>query len=149
MNARVSMVRRILLWEMPDAAMLIIEHASGVVYQNQVGGTACWQAEQEGILAPLELTPEMKTRIVGLAFVPGGQGLTEELADALDALLAGELTSRAVKVDRTRLGECWEAWIYVTVDSPESAEPSASGGHFGSLLGFGQVRGVLTWPNSD
>ncbi len=140
-------MKRILLWEMPDAAMLIIEHASGVVYQNQVGGTACWQAEQEGILAPLELTPE--TKLAELPFVPGGEGITQELADAMDALLAGEPTSRAVKVDRARVGECWEAWIYVTVDSPESAEPSVSGDHFGYMLGFGRVRGVLTWPNSD
>jgi hypothetical protein len=144
------MTKRILLWGMPDEAMLIIEHASGVVYQNQVGGTACWQAEQEGILAPLELWPETKKRIFELQFIPGAQGITLDFADALDALLAGEPTSAAVRVDRARLGECWEAWIYVTVDSPVSAEPLVVWRDYpGSVLGFGRVRGVLTWPNSD
>ena len=65
-----------------------------------------------------------------------------------------------VKVDRTRLDDSWEAWVYVLIESPdeadlvvggqvEAAAEASAGTYVGPLLGFGRARGVLTWENSD
>ena len=57
------MRRTIDLAAMPDEVMLLVEHASGVVYRNQVGGVTCWQAEIEGVLAPIDVGREIVERI--------------------------------------------------------------------------------------
>jgi hypothetical protein len=56
-------LRKVFLMELPDAIMLIVEHPSGVVYQNQVGGVGCWQAELEGVLTPVGLDPDSPRRL--------------------------------------------------------------------------------------
>jgi hypothetical protein len=147
----------ILLNDLPDEIMLVVEHSSGVVYRNQVGGNVCWQAEVEGVLAPLDVAPAIKERIAVLRYPNGRQGITTEIADAIDAALASERATMFLKVDRSRLDESWEAWIYVMIDSPVSnvVDPYYPPGqapprtYFGPLFGFGQAKGVLTWISSD
>ncbi|WP_437951053.1 DUF6210 family protein [Sorangium sp. So ce296] len=134
---------------MPDEIMLVVEHPSGVVYQNQVGGVVCWQAELEGVLSPLDLSDETAQRIQNCPYPSGREGITDEVADTIDALLASEPGARFLKVDRARLGHSWEAWVYVLVDSPDSSASDVAGTYFGPIRGFGSARGVLTWPNSD
>src|SRR5689334_5814997 len=108
------------LFGMPDEVMLIVEHSSGVRYLNQVGGVLCWQAEVEGVLAPLDATPEVNERIQNCPYPSGRKGITKEIADTIDALLASHRGTTFLKVDRARLDESWEAWVYVLIDSPES-----------------------------
>ena len=142
----------ILLWGMPDELMLVVEHPSGVRYQNQVGGNACAQPELEGVLAPIEVSAATRDRIQRLNY-PNRPGIPEETADAIDALLATEPTARFLKVDRSRRLESYEAWVFVLIDaSPQPTydmPPKAGDTYFGSLFGFGPCRGVLTWINSD
>jgi hypothetical protein len=117
-----------------------------VQYRNQVGGVVCWQAEQEGIIAPLDFGDDVAAQIEGCPFPNGRQGITEEIADVLDAIFASRPSTSIFKVDRTRLDESWEAWVYVTISrSPEFKTPGVPG----LIYGFGATRGVLTWPNSD
>ena len=141
----------ILLWGMPDEMMLVIEHPSGVRYQNQAGGYACMQPELEGVLSPLEVDAAVKERIRRLDYPPRGVSL--ETADEIDALLAMERTSRFLKVDRSPLLESREAWVFVLIDATENLTydlpPKENETYFGPVYGFGPCRGVLTWINSD
>ena len=140
---------------------LIIEYPSGVVYSNQTGGTACLHPEQEGVYVPLRndasyaerklLSPEMKL----LEYFEGskhkGSGATEGLdaedADFIDGVLRSWRLGEFLEVDRDRLRECHEAWVYVRIKRDETVDDE-----FLSLAsGFGPYpkRGVLTWTNSD
>lgn len=129
--------------------MLLVEHASGVVYCNQVGGVTCWQAELEGVIAPIDISQASAERIMRLAYPPR-RGITAEIADAIDAALARELGARYLKVDRARLGESLEAWVFVVAETQDDTADRLRGpDYFGAVFGFGRVSGVLTWPNSD
>jgi hypothetical protein len=139
----------IVLWNMPDELMLIIECSSGVLYENQVGGVVCFPGEQEGVLAPVDVGRAALEAIQNLPYPQGKEGIGAEIADAIDTLLAAEPGARMMKVDRQRLHESWEAWIYVLLDTPRTTLRSIGSGYHGSAHGFGSVRGVLTWPNSD
>jgi len=61
-------------------------------------------------------------------------------------VLAEKPSTAFVTVDRARLSESQEAWVFVLVDSPAEGEPESSDI---PLYGFGRTRGVLTWVNSD
>lgn len=65
--------------------------------------------------------------------------LTPDLADGVDAALAAEPDTRCARVDRSRLNDSHEAWVYVDLD----------GAATDLLRGFGRSKAVLTWPNSD
>ena len=145
------------LIDIPDEVMLVLEYPSGVVYRAQVGGVVCWKAEMEGVLVPIDLSDDSNEQIMNCAYPQGREGVTAEIADMIDARLASEAGARFLRVDRARLDESWEAWVYVIVDSPPTPPPDMSGeisadtfgGYFGPVYGFGLARGVLTWPNSD
>jgi hypothetical protein len=139
----------VLLWEMPDELMLIVAHPSGVAYQNQVGGVTCDQPRLEGILAPLAVSRRAKERIEGLDYSNGALGISSGLADSIDAQLAAEPVARFVSVDRSRLDDCQEAWIYVLIASPQDIDYQREPRFLGSVFGFGAAKGVLTWINSD
>ncbi|WP_169796410.1 DUF6210 family protein [Chondromyces crocatus] len=129
--------------------MLVVEHPSGVLYQNQVGGVVCWQAELEGVLSPLDLSADAVQRIQTCPYPSGREGISNEIADTIDALLAVEPGASSLKVDRARLGQSWEAWVYVLIDAPGEGAAETVGTSCGPIRGFGAARGVLTWPNSD
>lgn len=139
----------IVLRGMPDELMLVVECPSGVRYENQVGGVVCWRGEQEGVLAPVDVARSTVEAIQNCPYPQGAEGISLEIADMIDALLAAEPAARMLKVDRTRLRESWEAWIYVLVDAPRATVQDINDGYYGSVYGFGCARGVLTWPNSD
>ena len=91
---------------------LIILAPTGVAYLNQAGGYLCAQCVEEGAFVPLDLyavglLPELQ-RLLELV-----EHLTPDHADALDALLARFPTTQSIRVDRTRLDDSMEAWVYV------------------------------------
>lgn len=143
-----TFVKRINLYDIPDEVMLVVEHPSGVSYQNQVGGIVCAQGELEGVLAPVELMPDNAERIMNFPY-GAGRGISAAVADMIDAVLASEPAARYLTVDRARLDQSFEAWVFVLVASSESATLDPLGTYSGAPLGFGMTRGVLTWPNSD
>lgn len=138
----------IFLYDIPGM-MLIIEHPSGVHYHNQVGGVVCAQEELEGVLSPIDISEEVASQIENCPYLQGRQGISSEIADTIDALLSSQAGAKFLRVDRARLEESWEAWIYVLFDSPDYNEQSGNGPYFGEAFGFGAARGVLTWCNSD
>src|SRR3954463_7829900 len=142
------MKRMISLYFMADDIMLILECPSGVIYRNQVGGVLCWQAEVEGVLAPFEGNPAHVDQVQRL-LCDHPRKLTAEIADAIDTLLSSDLATRFVRVDRTRLSESMEAWVYVIADTQEYVDLNTPSDYFGSVFGFGTATGVLTWQNSD
>lgn len=131
---------------------LIIIWSSGVIYSHQVGGYSCLTAKEEGVFARLykELDDQEAMFIEhfcgskwnGCCF----GGIDNETADFIDQVLNLSSRTNFIKVDRTRLDECCEAWIYVDINEPETSQ---DGYCSAALGGFGKVKGVLIWSNSD
>jgi len=138
-----STKRTVVLWNMEGAAAIVLE-ASGVVYANQTCGHACVQSEAEGILVPFNDDPPLDEPERALSerlslILEYAHYLTPALADKIDAAFAAHPDTRCATVDRSRLRDSHEAWIYVDLDGAAS----------GLLSGFGRSKAVITWPNSD
>lgn len=156
---------------------LIIKHPSGVRYTNQVGGTACLQWEAEGVYVPLysEIIPQahmLRDHFTGHKWKGAcSNGIDDETADLIDEILWKNIITRFIKVDRTKLDDCVEAWIHVNISAPPEKpvvnydEDSGTGiapdgdtvhdkDHpmpvlLYPIFGFGESQGILTWENSD
>jgi uncharacterized protein DUF6210 len=128
--------------------MFVVEHSSGVIYGNQVGGVSCAREELEGVLAPLHISDADARRIMELPYAPG-HGLSVEHADAIDAILSTNPGGRFLRVDRESLHRSLEAWVFVVGDTDSYPADGLYRDYMGSVFGFGAVKGVLTWPNSD
>jgi hypothetical protein len=124
---------------------LIIPWPSGVIYQGQVGGHYCLPFREEGIFVPLEFESFDQARELHEFFTGPkwggwcGEGIDDQTADFIDQSLARIplYEEGFIKVDRSRLWESVEAWIYVDVQE----EPC--------LTGLTPCKAILTWPNSD
>ena len=141
---------------------VIIEHPTGVIYSNQSGGTACLQPEIEGAFVPFGndvlldghrfISPEddLDVHFVGPKHEGTGATLVmdEEDADVIDSILAKARVDQWIKVDRSRLQDSCEAWVFVTVMQDEQDKESVVSS---ICSGFGPYPkcGVLTWTNSD
>ncbi|RKG63588.1 hypothetical protein D7V80_30090 [Corallococcus sp. CA054B] len=71
-------------------------------------------------------------------------GIDEETAQEIERILglSGVTRELGVRVDRARLAESHEAWVYVEVPAqPENG--------FASLERLPASKGILTWANSD
>jgi hypothetical protein len=143
------------LWDHAGTALIVV-WPSGVRYSNQTMGTACLHPEQEGVLIPfgndgnpIERLYPMEKKLydyfTGPPYRGSGamRGISEADADKLDRFFQGDLTFSILSVDRTRLHDSHEAWLYVLVQKRESPAPLFSG------LGTFPLRAVLTWNNSD
>ncbi|MGW2839898.1 DUF6210 family protein [Streptomyces sp. NPDC001493] len=124
-------------------AFVVVAAETGVVYQNQCGGTACLQFTQEGYLLPLFGTDVAKD--ISEFFVvefegSGARGcdwpphLLDRLRTAVSELHVYGSANRddvwpaPLVLDESRLAETDEAWVPVlTPDGP----------------------GILVWLNSD
>ncbi|WP_434300231.1 DUF6210 family protein [Corallococcus exiguus] len=80
----------------------------------------------------------------GVSRNPGAEEIDEETAQEIDRILGLSFVTRdlGVRVDRARLGESHEAWVYVEVPAqPENGSVC--------LERIPASQGILTWPNSD
>lgn len=118
---------------------LVIACPSGVVYTNQVGGYACQHPELEGVFVPLPGSAAEKLN----AFFTGPKwncrcydAIDTETATFIDAILTELDTSLCV--DREKMADSCEAWIWVTLSRNSLL-----------WLGLDEGTGVLTWENSD
>lgn len=135
--------REVRLWDVIGVVAVILEE-SGVVYTNQTCGGACMQPREEGVLIPFNNDPPLDEPEQSLEFklsklLANVERMTPEYADRIDAILAEFPTTRWARVDRSRLKDSHEAWVYVDLREDE----------FSSLKDFGECKAVLTWPNSD
>jgi hypothetical protein len=139
---------RILLYPLRQVGLIIL-YPTGIIFQNQTGGISCIQRSEEGIFFPVSDAPVLdenyttKMDLLDIEltklFPSYATNLKPELADKIDLLLRNYLPLKGVTVDRNRLNDSDEAWIYVNIEPSELADYS----------GFGSSRGVLTWSNSD
>lgn len=129
---------------------LIILQPSGAFYTLETGGYACYHALAEGVFVPLR--PETDDDQEGLlsAHFNGpkwegwcSEGIDEDTADHVNYILSLSPSTWYLKVDRMRLDDSREAWIYVNVHEP-TVDPDIA-----RISGFGKCKGVLVWGNSD
>lgn len=139
---------------------LIICCESGVIISNQTGGTATLHPETEGVFVPLRndytekdctfISPELDldSYFCGPKYRGSGAmtGLDQVDADFVDGILNKMRLSQIVHVDRTKLKDSHEAWIYVEVLADESSEPDLA---LFACFGPYPRQGILTWANSD
>ena len=135
------------LYSMSQAGLIVLS-PSGVAYWNQTCGNACGQRAEEGVLIPLlELTidedrnvPECPL-ISALASLNWGPvlGIDQERAAEIDTMLERFYWTHGLTVDRTRLGDSEEAWVYLGIDPRQ----------FRLAVRLEWTKAVLVWPNSD
>jgi hypothetical protein len=135
--------RRVVLWNVEGVVAIVLER-SGVTYTNQTCGHVCMQPEAEGILVPFNDDAPLDEPDRALHYrlartLESAHWLTPELADQVDSVLAGSPETRGATVDRSRLRDSHEAWVYVDLRADACD----------LLTGFGSTKAVLTWPNSD
>jgi hypothetical protein len=138
-----TLKKRVSLWDMCGVAAIILED-SDVIYYNQTGGTTCLHSEAEGILVffnndPPLASPELSFEHQLTQLFNGIEIITEDLAKKLDQILASYNATACAKVDRHKMRESREAWVYITIKETEQS----------IITGFGNCSAVLTWPNSD
>ncbi len=128
----------------------IVSVPTGVVYSNQTGGTSCLHPEMEGAYIPLdaEAGEELFSYFSGPKHRGTGAvtGLDAEDAAFVEMLLAERRLSEFISLDRDRLQESHEAWVWAKVIGDGGAD------EFGALFsGLGPYprEAVLTWENTD
>jgi len=139
---------------------LIVPAPTGIRYSNQTAGTYCEHPVVEGFYVPLRneseegafdgprsrefKSPEhaLVEYFCGRKYEGTGatHGIDDEDADAIEAILAGYFLDEVLRVDRSRMAESTEAWIYVVVLKDD---------HVFDGCGPYPRRAVLTWKNSD
>ena len=137
-------MRRIALDDDDDQGLgLIVLGPSGTLYSNQSGGLACHHPEAEGVYVPLGSTPpELEAHFAagrwqGRCYA----GIDDETARFVEYQLAEHVFGgrSSVAVDRSRLAESEEAWIFVMI---------LPNGH-AILAPHVGARGIVVWQNSD
>ena len=66
-------------------------------------------------------------------------GFDAACADKIDQILQSNGYTKEISVDRARLRQSEEAWVYVKLKPLDYA----------NYIGFGECDGVLVWANSD
>ena len=130
-----------------DLGLLLLV-PSGIVYTNQANGVACDHPQAEGVLAPFGtagLQPYSQPLCDYFTSRECNRGHLEGVdADFIDAFLLTTWAPFVVKVDRTRLTESYEAWVFVVLEGNSPTYSSLT------LPGFRFPMGaVLVWENSD
>jgi hypothetical protein len=126
----------------PDLG-LIVKAPTGVRYTSQTAGLACEHPEVEGFFVPLQ-TKVGRPEVAALQgiFTGDWHALSDAKADQLDRALNRHGLS-SIRVDRSMLAECKEAWVHVLISTSKSdALP------LDTELDHGR-KGILIWPNSD
>jgi Family of unknown function (DUF6210) len=145
-----SSIRLVNLFEF-DGIGLILLISTGIMYSNQTGGLTTRHPRVEGCFVPLsdrsgELVRQLTDHFTGTKWRGYcDHGIDSETADLLDHLLdewrpAFEFP---ITVDRTRMAESQEAWVYVNVAAPPPDQQVPI------LEGLTPCGAVLTWLNSD
>jgi hypothetical protein len=120
---------------------LVIACPSRVAYTNQVGGYACRHPEIEGVFVPL--SGNVSEKLYAFFTGPKWNGrcydsIDEETASFIDSILRELCLDSSLCVDREKLEESCEAWIWVKISMNSLLWP-----------GLNEGEGILTWENSD
>lgn len=129
---------------------IIVPRPSGVVYSNQAEGCACIRPKLEGIYIPFGFFPERENepnhKELSEYFIQkhGNRGcLTIDTANFIDEFLFPAELPFTAYVDRTRLTESYEAWVWLNLTAPNKD-------NYDYYTTFETpLNAVLVWPNSD
>jgi len=131
---------------------VLIPWPTGVIYEAQINGLACYHDLLEGECLPLPqgLGAELSQLHPGCCVMIGREdeefndpnylrpdGLTPLEADALDKLL--EKYALPIRVKRATLKKSCEAWVHIYI------LPN----HHRIFQEWGEQDGILTWDNCD
>lgn len=126
----------------------IVAHDTGISYSHQCGGLACIQNTLQGFLVPcfsqsLTISDQLQYHFFEGPKYKGRcyDGLDEDDALVLDRLLTSAGLD-VLSVDRKRLQESIEAWVYLKVDSEIPCFPYCYNSSPTSSV-------VMIWENSD
>lgn len=128
--------------------VIVLDSIEGIDYSAQVGGYACHDPIERGFYIPL-CDSEQKDMEALMNYFTGPkwngwccEGIDEETALWLDSWLQKTLPDEHLVVDRQRLSESQEAWIYVI-------RQDANWSQYARIQNVRTFSGVLTWANSD
>ena len=128
----------------------IVSFPTGVLYSNQTGGTSCLHPELEGAYIPLDadLGEELYAYFAGPKHRGTGAtgGLDSEDAAFIEMLLAKRRLSTFISLDRNRLHESHEAWVWAMLTGDGGGTPDCT--LFAGLGPYPRAA-VLTWDNTD
>lgn len=136
-------MKEICLYNLEQAGVIILEN-TGVVYFNQVGGSACIRAEAEGLFVPVSNDPPLDSMELNLStrlrsLTKGAVGVSRGIAREINALLLEVSSTDTYQVNMDRLKESRESWVHISV-TPQ--------GEYSQYMGYESFEAVLTWPNS-
>lgn len=119
---------------------IIMEHEGGCVYGVQCEGVGCDYRRLEGYFVPLVDDTGYLSEIAHGAGT--GMCCASRIVEAAAVAIDGWLREYGFEVDRERLGQSTEAWVWVKV-KPDAEEWMIA---HGLPAGAG---GVLVWWNCD
>ena len=130
-------------------AGVVLSARTGVSFSNQAGGTSCLQPELEGVYVPIDDDfATVETRLLDYFTGPkhrgtgATRGLDSDDADCIDEILHTPHAPLPFEVDRNRLSDSIEAWVFVRLRRQDEPIPILEGFPSGA-------EAVLTWGNSD
>jgi hypothetical protein len=132
---------------------LVIPHATGIIYTNQVGGHACFHPQAEGFLVPIAndvglapenrfLSPENDLFLYFTKQHSCGESLTENDALKIEGIMHQLPLWGGLTVDRKRLADSVEAWVFVRIADSENKPIPVDGLTY-------PLDAILTWTNTD
>jgi hypothetical protein len=131
--------KTVCLYCLSGLGLILEDESSEVTYFNQVAGHFCSQRYAKGTFVFLDDDPPSLYKII-VPYMTNRYTFSVEEADFLDAAFANSDCAKHLSVDRTKLEESAEAWVYVKID-PDIEN--------WSYAGFNVEMGILTWDNSD
>ena len=114
MRTHESAVRQFTFFPVSHLPVLVVEAPTGVNFSFQVGGSIHWQRSVQGVIYPIPALAAgaemLGGRLHSIAFEL--VSISDEEANRIDALFAGS-GSMELKVDRSRLSDSCDSWIYM------------------------------------
>jgi hypothetical protein len=140
--------KEICLYDLDRLGLILLE-PSGVFYYNQVCGHSCLQKFEEGFFSYIRDDGHELYKAVS-EYLLYKSPLTPEDADFLDSQFMQSFDAKYLKVDRDRLNESMEAWVYVIIDQSLNNNLESESAYYNTAFkNFTSTGAVLTWDNSD
>jgi hypothetical protein len=132
-----------------DCLGLILLDPSGVFYYNQACGHSCLQKFEEGVFSYIRDEGNKLHKAISEYMLNKDRILPED-ADYLDDQFTRSWDAKYLRIDRNRLNDSMEAWIYVTIDQSLTDSLKDESVYYNTAFkGFTCAKAVLTWDNSD
>jgi hypothetical protein len=140
--------KEVCLYDLDRLGLILLE-PSGVFYYNQVCGHSCLQKFAEGVFSYIRDDGNELHKIVS-EYMLYKSRLAPEDAGFLDSQFVQSADATYLRVDRNRLDDSMEAWVYVTIDQLFNGNVKGESTYYNTAFkGFSCAGAVLTWDNSD